>query len=148
MAGRQALFAGDTVIRGERHMARELRRILFVDDDIDIQLVTRFALEEIAGFDVQIARSGPEALAKFMGFNPDLILLDLMMPGMDGFATLGALRELPGGADVPIVFVTAATEMANRNNGMENGAIGVIAKPFDPLSLPGRLNRLWRQSAG
>ena len=122
---------------------RELKRILYVEDDSDIQTVARFALEELGGLSVDIAASGWEALAKAPSFAPDLILLDVMMPGMDGPATFAALRLAADTAHTPIVFMTAKaqTDELARFAGM--GAAGVITKPFDPMSLADRIRALW-----
>src|SRR3954463_8777109 len=83
-----------------------LSRILFVEDDPDIQVVATLALESLGGFAVLACGTGTDALARFAEFAPDLVLLDVMMPGLDGPATLEALRRLPGGGGVPVVFMT------------------------------------------
>src|SRR4051794_27312982 len=87
-----------------------LRRILFVEDDPDIQTVARMALEALGGFTVLACNSGAEALAKVDGFVPDLVLLDVMMPGMDGPTTLEALRKRSTCREVPVVFMTAKVQ--------------------------------------
>jgi CheY-like chemotaxis protein len=125
-------------------MAGDLRRILFVEDDPDIQMVARIALEVVGGFEVLGCGSGAEALAAVVQFAPDLILLDVMMPGMDGLATLAALRELPEVRDVPVVFMTAKVQTQEVARYRELGAEDVIAKPFDPMTLPDRVRAIWR----
>src|SRR3954452_11452934 len=87
-----------------------LSRILFVEDDPDIQVVATLALESLGGFRVLACSSGTEALSRFAELAPDLVLLDVMMPGMDGPATLEALRRLPGGSTTPVVFMTARVQ--------------------------------------
>ena len=87
-----------------------LTRILYVEDDPDIQAVVRLSLESLGGFAVHICNSGADALQAVLEFAPQLILLDVMMPGMDGPTTIQALRELPGMAEIPFVFLTAKTQ--------------------------------------
>jgi two-component system OmpR family response regulator len=120
-----------------------LRRILFVEDDPDIQTVAKMALEALGGFTVLACSSGAEALAAVDGFIPDLVLLDVMMPGMDGPATLAALRERPVGRDLPVVFMTAKVQAQEVARYRALGAEDVIAKPFDPMSLSDRVRTIW-----
>src|SRR6185436_4548009 len=87
-----------------------LRRILFVEDDPDIQTVAKMALEAIGGFHVLACGSGSEALSRLSDFSPDLVLLDVVMPGMDGPSTLAALRQIPAGRDLPVVFMTSRVD--------------------------------------
>ncbi|HSN86495.1 MAG TPA: response regulator [Thermoanaerobaculia bacterium] len=120
-----------------------LQRILFVEDDPDIQTVARMALEAVGRFTVLACSHGAEALDKVAGFTPDLILLDVMMPGMDGPATLEALRRLPEAADVPVVFMTAKVQAQEVARYRELGAVDVIAKPFDPMALSETVRSIW-----
>jgi two-component system OmpR family response regulator len=120
-----------------------LRRILFVEDDPDIQVVATMALESLGGFSVLACRSGAEAVSRFAAYAPDLVLLDVMMPGMDGPATLAALRRLPSGG-VPVVFMTARVQAHEILQYREMGAVDVIAKPFDPMTLAETVQTLWR----
>jgi two-component system OmpR family response regulator len=124
--------------------APPLRRILFVEDDPDIQVVATLALESLGGFGVLACGSGADALARFAEFAPDLVLLDVMMPGMDGPATLEALRRLPAGGGVPVVFMTARVQAHEILQYREMGAVDVIAKPFDPMTLAETVQTLWR----
>jgi two-component system OmpR family response regulator len=123
--------------------APPLRRILFVEDDPDIQVVATMALESLGGFAVLACGSGTEALSRFDGFAPDLVLLDVMMPGMDGPSTLAALRRLPSGG-VPVVFMTARVQAHEIADYREMGAADVIAKPFDPMILAETVQGIWR----
>jgi two-component system, OmpR family, response regulator len=120
-----------------------LHRILFVEDDPDIQTVARMALEALGGFTVLACSSGAEALAKVDGFVPDLVLLDVMMPGMDGPTTLEALRQRAACREVPIVFMTAKVQAQELAFYRELGAEEVIAKPFDPMVLAERVRAIW-----
>jgi CheY-like chemotaxis protein len=122
-----------------------LKRVLFVEDDPDIQTVARMALEAVGGFTVLGCSSGTEALERVEAFAPDLILLDVMMPGMDGLETLQSLRLLPGAAAVPVVFLTAKVQAQEIAGYREAGAADVIAKPFDPMTLPATVRSIWRR---
>jgi two-component system OmpR family response regulator len=123
----------------------DLNRILFVEDETDIQAVARLALEAVGGFTVRICSSGSEALQEAPIFGPDLILLDVMMPVMDGPSTLKALRQLPPMAETPIIFMTAKVQPQERSYYQALGAIGVIPKPFDPMTLSSTIRSIWQQ---
>jgi CheY-like chemotaxis protein len=120
-----------------------LRRILFVEDDLDIQKVAKLALEALGGFSVLACASGFEALDAVANFAPDLILLDVMMPGMDGPATLEALRQLPGSEKIPAVFMTARVQAHEIAVYRALGAVDVIPKPFDPMRLSETVRGIW-----
>lgn len=123
----------------------KLERILYVEDEPDIQTVARIALETVGGFVVRICSSGAEALEAFAQFKPDCVLLDVMMPGMDGPATLKALRALPGAAHIPVIFMTAKVQASEVSRYRALGALGVIAKPFDPMTLANAVRDIWTQ---
>lgn len=120
------------------------KKILLVEDDSDIQLITRLSLEVGGGYDVCVCGSGVEALASATAYAPDLILLDLMMPGMDGLATLDALRRLPETAATPVVFFTADTQDRVRQDLIRRGAMAIITKPIEPTALLDQIRALWR----
>ena len=121
----------------------ELRRILFVEDDPDIRTVATMALEAVGGFSVLACDSGTQAVEKASAFSPDLVLLDVMMPGLDGPATLEALRRLPEIRETPVVFMTARVQTHEVNRYKEMGAADVIAKPFDPMALADTVRSIW-----
>jgi two-component system, OmpR family, response regulator len=121
----------------------ELRKILYVEDEPDIQAIARLALETVGGLEVHICSSGQEALDVAEEYDPDLILLDVMMPGMDGPTTLAALREIPALANKPMVFVTAKVQPHEVTRYREIGASEVIAKPFDPMTLANQVKVVW-----
>ena len=121
----------------------ELKRILYVEDEPDIQAVAKMALEMVGGFTVRICSSGEEALGVAADFAPDLILLDVMMPGMDGPSTLKALRNLPSLAKIPVAFMTAKVQPQEVEQYRSLGARDVIAKPFDPLTLSEQVRAIW-----
>jgi CheY-like chemotaxis protein len=120
-----------------------LPRILYVEDEPDIQTVARMALEMVGGFEVKICSSGEEAVGEAEDFAPDMILLDVMMPGMDGPSTLEALRKKPSLADTPVAFMTAKVQPAEVAHYKSLGARDVIAKPFDPMTLADQVKAIW-----
>lgn len=122
----------------------DLKKILFVEDEEDIRTVTQIALETIGGFTVQVCGSGKEALRMAPHFLPDLILLDVMMPGMDGPATLDALRRLPETMHIPVVFMTAKVQPQEVQRYRDLGAVDTIPKPFDPMTLPHQVRNIWK----
>lgn len=121
----------------------QLQRILYVEDEPDIQAIARIALEAVGGFVVKTCSSGEQALSEAEGFAPDLIMLDVMMPGMDGPATLKALRQQPALAAVPVVFITAKVQASEVAGYKDLGAVDVIPKPFDPMRLASQVSEIW-----
>jgi len=124
-------------------MSKTLQRILYVEDEPDIQAVARLALEVVGGFTVQLCSSGEEALRLAPDFEPQLVLLDVMMPGMDGPTTLLRLREQKALAAIPVVFMTAKVQPAEIAYFKSLGALEVIPKPFDPMALAGQVKAIW-----
>lgn len=122
-----------------------LNIILYVEDDPDIQAVAQIALEMVGGFTLKACNSGPEALAAAEEIIPDLILIDVMMPKMDGPTTLINLRKLPNTATTPVIFMTAKVQASEVAHYKSLGALGVIAKPFDPMTLAQQIRQLWEQ---
>ncbi len=116
-----------------------LNRILLVDDEPDIRMVAGLSLRKIGGYEVLDAESGPEGLCIAESNSPDLIILDVMMPEMDGLTTLRKLRENPNTCNIPIIFMTARVQKTEIELYMKSGAIGVIEKPFDPMSISARV---------
>jgi len=126
----------------------ELSRILYVEDEPDIQQVARMALEMVGGFTVHVCSSGQEAVDTAAEFAPDLILLDVMMPGMDGPTTLKALREIDSLAKTPVAFMTAKVQPNEVEEYKQLGAINVIPKPFDPMTLSAQVSEVWAARDG
>jgi two-component system, OmpR family, response regulator len=121
-------------------------RVLYVEDEPDIQTIARLALETIGGFAVQMCGSGEAALAAAHHGSYDLVLLDVIMPGMDGPTTLAHLRALPGFEHVPVVFMTAKVQPDEIRRWRELGAVDVFEKPFDPMSLAARVGEVLGRS--
>ena len=128
-------------------MERALKKIMLVEDDPDIQLITRLSLEVGGGYEVRVCASGAEAVQSAPAYAPDLILLDVMMPGMDGLATLDALRKLPEGAATPVIFFTASAQAEVRQDLLRRGALEVIVKPIEPNALVEQMRAIWQRFA-
>ncbi|HAO99121.1 MAG TPA: hypothetical protein DCQ83_03645 [Fibrobacteres bacterium] len=122
-----------------------LKHILSIDDEEDILQVTKMSLETLGGFQVSICRGSAKAVDQAMALKPDLILLDVMMPGMDGPSTLKLLRATPEVAHIPVIFMTAKVQPAEVEHYLQLGATGVIAKPFDPMMISKHVDRLWKE---
>lgn len=114
-------------------------RILHVDDEPDIREVVDLSLSLDPVFSVRSCDGGRNAVAAAIDWPPDLMLIDVMMPGMDGPATLASLRQTPQTADIPVVFMTARTESQEIESLKALGATAVIVKPFDPMTLAATL---------
>jgi len=123
-----------------------LTTILYVEDEPDIRAIAELALQAIGGFSLTSCASGKEALSAARAEVPDLIVLDVMMPEMDGPETLRKLREIPSMVDVPAIFMTAKVQPDEIAEYRALGAVDVIAKPFDPLSLAQRINDIWHRA--
>jgi two-component system, OmpR family, response regulator len=123
--------------------AKPLERVLCVEDECDIRKVISLSLEKVGGLTICLCSSGGEALQKVEDFAPDLILLDVMMPEMDGPTTLAALRKMEAHASTPIIFMTAKVQKQEVARYMELGAVDVIAKPFKPMQLAEQLRGIW-----
>ena len=124
---------------------KPLNKVLYVEDEPDIQTVALMALETIGEFTVKACSSGQEAVEAAPAFEPELVILDVMMPGMDGPATMEALRKLPVTADVPMIFMTAKVQSHEVERYRAMGAADVIAKPFDPITLADKVRAIWEQ---
>lgn len=111
------------------------RRILIVDNEPSIQEVAQICLETVAGWEVSIASSGLEGLAAAEREQPDAILLDIMMPGMDGLDTFSRLQANPVTRSIPVILLTAKVNTTNYQDYIELGIRSTIAKPFSPLGL-------------
>ena len=120
---------------------------MYVEDQPDIQMVAKVALEAVGGFEVLICSGGEEALEKVIAFNPDLILLDVMMPGMDGPTTKTELGKLPETANIPVIFMTAKIQPNEVAEYKKTGALDVIPKPFDPMTLSDQIREIWTQNS-
>lgn len=115
------------------------RRILIIDDEEDIRQVAALSLETMAGWDVVMASSGAQGLTQAIEHHPDAILLDVMMPGMDGPSTFRELRKNPATAHIPVLLLTAKVQSSDQRRFADLGVDAVLFKPFDPLTLSAQI---------
>lgn len=127
---------------------RKLQRIIHVDDDDSIRAIAKVALERIGNFTLLSCASGAEAIEKAEQFAPDMILLDVMMPGIDGPTTLKKLRELMDLTEVAVVFMTAKVQSTEIAFYKSIGACNVVLKPFDVMTLSEQLGKYWAEFNG
>jgi len=122
----------------------ELTKILYVEDEESIQKIARLALEAVAGFELRISSSGEEALKEAENYSADLVMLDVMMPGMDGIQTIAELKKLKQYQNTPFLFMTGKTNQKEIDKLNELGGLGVIKKPFKPMDLGSEIRELWK----
>ncbi len=122
---------------------RPLKKVCYVEDDEDIQRIVRMSLERIGKMTVEVVSDPHAALESIARFQPDLVLLDWMMPGMDGPTLFRRMKELPETKALPVVFITAKASSAEMDELAAMGAAGAISKPFSPKDLPAQLNEIW-----
>ncbi|WP_321337716.1 response regulator [uncultured Cohaesibacter sp.] len=126
-------------------MTKPLQRITYVEDDQDIRAIAELALGTLAGYTLDLCENGKEAVEAIPAFQPDLVLLDVMMPVMDGMETLKRLKNTPELADIPVIFMTAKAQRHEVQAYKDKGAIDVITKPFDPMELPANVQKIWNR---
>jgi two-component system, OmpR family, response regulator len=132
----------------ENHSIVPLNKIILVEDEPDIQTVAKIALEAMGKFTIQIFASGSQIIQQADSLSADLILMDMMMPDMDGISVLEKLRSIPHTAKIPVIFMTAKVSQPEIITYKKIGAIGVIAKPFDPMTLADTVKKIWRENYG
>ena len=123
--------------------ATPLNRIFYAEDDEDIQRIVRISLERIGKMTVTIESDPLKAIEGIKAFRPDLVMLDWMMPGMDGPTLLKRMREIPETAAYPVVFITAKATQKDHAELLSLGAAGIVSKPFSPKDLPDQLRGIW-----
>lgn len=128
-------------------MIKSLQKIMLVEDEQDIREIARLSLETLGSFTIYPCSSGQEALDTAPKIKPDLIILDMMMPGIDGLTTLQLLRKNPTLANIPVIFMTAKAQPHEIKRYIESGAIGAISKPFDPMHLSEEIKQIWKDQA-
>ena len=116
-----------------------MRKVLIIDDEDDIREVAALSLETVAGWDVTMAGSGAAGIVKALEQQPDAILLDVMMPVMDGPTTFRELHALPETTNIPVILLTAKVQAADQKRFSDLGVAAVMFKPFDPLTLAGEI---------
>ena len=122
---------------------RPLNRICYVEDDEDIQRIVRMSLERIGKMTVEVVSDPLVAIAAITAFKPDLVMLDWMMPGMDGPTLFRKMKQLPEVSALPVVFITAKATQRDMDELITLGAAATISKPFSPKDLPDQLRAIW-----
>ena len=120
-----------------------LNRICYVEDDEDIQRIVRMSLEKVGKMTVEVVTDPMVAIDRITAFKPDLVMLDWMMPGMDGPALFRKMRGIAETKDLPVVFITAKASQRELDELRSMGAAGTISKPFSPKDLPEQLRAIW-----
>ena len=126
-------------------MQKELKKILYAEDEPDIQAIATIALENIGNFVLKTCNSGKEALDNIDEFNPDLVLTDVMMPEVDGPTLLKELKKNPKYENIPVIFMTAKAQTHEIEQYLKLGAVKIITKPFDPITLSKDIREIWGQ---
>jgi len=121
----------------------ELKKILYAEDESDIQIIVETIIQSLSDYDIKVCNNGRELLECVDEYSPDLILLDVMMPEMDGPTTFKNLQESPKTKDIPVVFMTAKAQVHEVKRLQEDGVIGIITKPFDPVQLCPNISQIW-----
>jgi CheY-like chemotaxis protein len=122
---------------------RPLNRICYVEDDEDIQRIVRMSLERVGKMTVEVVSDPLVAIVAITTFKPDLVMLDWMMPGMDGPTLFRKMKLLPETSALPVVFITAKATQRDMDELVALGAAGTISKPFSPKDLPNQLRAIW-----
>ena len=122
---------------------RPLNRICYVEDDEDIQRIVRMSLERVGKMTVAVVSDPTQAMQTFAEFKPDLVMLDWMMPVLDGPALFRQMKLRPETSSLPVVFITAKASQSDLNELLALGAVGAISKPFSPKDLPDQLRAIW-----
>lgn len=123
----------------------KLGKILYIEDEPDVQNIVLMALEDIGGYEMKICGSGKEAFETIKTYKPDLFLVDVMLPDMDGPTVLKKIKENPELEKVPAVFITAKTELQELVEFKSLNVLGIIRKPFDPIAISETISSLWNE---
>jgi len=123
--------------------AQPLNRICYVEDDEDIQRIVRMSLERVGKMTVEVVGDPMVAIERIIAFKPELVMLDWMMPGMDGPTLCRKMKQDPEAAKLPVGFITAKATQRDTDELMALGAAGMISKPFSPKDLPDQLRAIW-----
>jgi CheY-like chemotaxis protein len=127
-------------------MIMNARTILIIEDEPEIRLILRVCLERSGRFDLMMAADGVEGMEMARVYRPDIILLDAVMPRMDGYAMCRLLKQDPELRDIPVIFLTAKTDQREVDHAIRAGACGCISKPFDPLTLAEQIDSASREA--
>lgn len=127
---------------------KELKKILYAEDEPDVRTVVELTIDAMSDYKIKTCDNGKKLLESVEEYAPDLILLDVMMPEMDGPTTFSNLQSSEKTKDIPVIFMTAKAQVHEVEKFKEVGALGVITKPFDPMSLCSEIDEIWNQKYG
>ncbi len=127
---------------------KELNKIMYAEDEPDIRMIVQVAIEATSPCQIAFAENGKDLLDKVEDFMPDLIMLDVMMPEMDGPTALKKLRENPATKDIPVIFMTAKAQVHELEELKSLGVVDVLTKPFDPIQLYTNIKEIWDRTNG
>lgn len=122
---------------------KELKKILYAEDETDLQAIVEMTIQAMSNYEIKICDNGKKLLEIVEEYNPDLILLDVMMPEMDGPTTFKHLQSSEKAKDIPVIFMTAKAQTNEIEAFKETGALGIIIKPFDPVNLCNDIKKIW-----
>lgn len=125
---------------------KELKKILYAEDEYDIQTIVQISIWSMSDYEIKICDNGKILLDCVEEYKPDLIMLDAMMPEMNGLTTLKNLQMNENTKNIPVIFITAKTQTSEMDLYNKAGVIGVLAKPFDPISLCSNIKKIWDQN--
>lgn len=127
---------------------KELKKILYAEDEPDVQTIVELTIKSMSNYEIKICENGRKLLECVEEYNPDLILLDVMMPEMDGITTFKKLKDSQSTKDIPVVFVTAKAQVHEVGKFKEMGSWGVITKPFKVMNLCNDIQEIWDHNNG
>lgn len=127
---------------------KELKKILYAEDEPDVQTVVELTIQSMSNYEIKLCNNGKILLECVEDYNPDLILLDVMMPEMDGPTTFRNLQLNEKTKDIPVIFMTAKAQVHEIEIFKETGVLGIITKPFDPINLCNDIQKIWNESNG
>ena len=127
---------------------RKLEHILCIDDERDILEIVRLCLETVGNYKVTTCYGGKAGIAQALEVHPDLIMIDVMMPDLDGPSTFRKMQDHEDLKNIPVIFMTARVQKTEVDEYLQLGAVAVIAKPFDPMSLSDEIEKIWRSLHG
>lgn len=125
---------------------KSIKKILYAEDEIDLQTIVEITIRTTSEYEVKICNNGKELLNCVDDYKPDLILLDVMMPELDGPSTFNCLKENDNTKDIPVIFMTAKAQTHEVANFKKSGAMGIITKPFDPMQLCSEIEGIWKEN--
>jgi CheY-like chemotaxis protein len=125
---------------------RQLKKIMYAEDEPDVQMVVELTVQTMSDYEIKICENGRVLLENIQEYEPDLVLLDVMMPEMDGPTTLKNLKQSDATKNLPVIFMTAKAQVHEIEALKSSGVVGVITKPFDPVTLCDEIEQIWKEN--